>query len=90
MLQKTFGSRAPNIVLSEIRKDTEMQREKHKQGSQSNENLHKAMNVHIANLRLLAGAPDDLQATLPKQELTNCKCRESMEAVTCFCYNGIS
>ncbi|XP_071112236.1 tyrosine-protein phosphatase non-receptor type 23-like [Haliotis cracherodii] len=69
--QKTFGSRAPNIVLSEIRKDTEMQREKHKQGSQSNENLHKAMNVHIANLRLLAGAPDDLQATLPKQELTN-------------------
>ncbi|XP_041374588.1 tyrosine-protein phosphatase non-receptor type 23-like isoform X2 [Gigantopelta aegis] len=66
--EKNFGKKAPNIVLSEMRKECEAHLEKHKQGSQSNESLHKAMNIHITNLKLLAGPPEDLQKALPTAE----------------------
>ncbi|KAK3591678.1 hypothetical protein CHS0354_040598 [Potamilus streckersoni] len=63
--QKMFGKRTRNLVLSEIEKECGMFEEGHKKGSQSNNDLHKAMNAHINNLRLLSGPLDDLQKALP-------------------------
>ncbi|KAL3855251.1 hypothetical protein ACJMK2_014467 [Sinanodonta woodiana] len=63
--QKTFGKRRRNLVLSEIEKECGMFEEGHKKGSQSNNDLHNAMNAHINNLRLLSGPLDDLQKALP-------------------------
>ena len=39
--------------------------EGHKKGSQSNNDLHKAMNTHINNLKLLSSPLEDLQKLLP-------------------------
>ncbi|KAK6165357.1 hypothetical protein SNE40_022299 [Patella caerulea] len=66
--QKLMGNRTNNIILSEIRKETEICQEKHKQGTLSNENLHAAMNMHITNLRLLAGPPETILTSLPPSQ----------------------
>ena len=54
-----------SLVLPSLAKECEGHLEKHTQGSQLNSALHTAMNTHIANLRMLALPPDQLQAQLP-------------------------
>jgi len=55
--------------------------------AQSNEELHRAMEVHIANLRVLSQPLDELQKTLPSSadiprcEMLSCCCFD--EAFTC-------
>ncbi|KAL5005900.1 hypothetical protein ScPMuIL_017058 [Solemya velum] len=66
--QRMFGKRSLNVVLSEIRKECALYDEGHQKGSQSNNDLHKAMNTHITNLRLLGGPLEDLQKALPSLE----------------------
>ena len=63
--QKTFGKRATNVILGEISKEGQMFEEGHKKGSQSNSDLHKAMNTHINNLKLLSSPLEELQKLLP-------------------------
>ncbi|KAL4217444.1 Tyrosine-protein phosphatase non-receptor type 23 [Mactra antiquata] len=63
--QATFGKRNPNAILSEIAQECARLEEGHKIGSQSNNDLHKAMNTHINNLKLLSSPLDDLQKLLP-------------------------
>ena len=60
-----FGKRATNVVLGEITKECQMFEEGHKKGSQSNNDLHKAMNTHISNLKLLSSPLEELQKLLP-------------------------
>ncbi|CAC5365468.1 PTPN23 [Mytilus coruscus] len=66
--QKQFGKRSQNPMLPEIKKDCDRFQEGHKKGNQSNVDLHKAMNTHITNLKLLAGPLEDIKNHLPSLE----------------------
>ena len=63
--QSTFGKRSPNVILGEIAKEFQMFEAGHRKGSQSNTDLHKAMNTHINNLKLLSSPLEELQQLLP-------------------------
>ena len=71
--QKIFGKRRVNHVLEEIEKECKKYEEGLTKASLSNQELHKAMNTHISNLRLLSGPLEELQSTLPSVELERCK-----------------
>ena len=72
MLQKECGQR-PTKVMTEIRQEFSKYKEGHTKASKSNEELHKAMEVHIENIRKLAGPLDALQASLPSLKDSQCK-----------------
>lgn len=55
-------------MLPEIKKECSKFEEGHKKGNQSNIDLHKAMNAHITNLKLLAGPLEDIKNYLPSLE----------------------
>ncbi|KAI4891923.1 hypothetical protein NFI96_021899, partial [Prochilodus magdalenae] len=57
-------------VLAELRRDLEKYLEAHEKASFTNTELHRAMNLHISNLRLLGGPLDTLREALPKPQLT--------------------
>ncbi|XP_028837259.1 tyrosine-protein phosphatase non-receptor type 23 [Denticeps clupeoides] len=57
-------------ALSEIRRDLEKYLEAHEKASFTNTELHRAMNLHISNLRLLGGPLENLKEALPKPQLT--------------------
>uniref|UniRef100_A0A6Q2ZJL6 Tyrosine-protein phosphatase non-receptor type 23 n=1 Tax=Esox lucius TaxID=8010 RepID=A0A6Q2ZJL6_ESOLU len=55
--------------LAEIRRDLEKYMEAHEKASFTNTELHRAMNLHISNLRLLGGPLDALRDALPRPQL---------------------
>ncbi|TNN02847.1 hypothetical protein fugu_010334 [Takifugu bimaculatus] len=57
-------------VLAEIRRDLEKYMEAHEKASFTNTELHRAMNLHISNLRLLGGPLDSLKEALPRPQLS--------------------
>uniref|UniRef100_A0A672ZB53 Tyrosine-protein phosphatase non-receptor type 23 n=1 Tax=Sphaeramia orbicularis TaxID=375764 RepID=A0A672ZB53_9TELE len=57
-------------ALAEIRRDLEKYMEAHKKASFTNTELHRAMNLHISNLRLLGGPLDSLREALPRPQLS--------------------
>ncbi len=67
-LQEIYGSRSTNVITEEIRKDCSKYQEGLTKASQSNMELHKAMNTHITNLKLLSGPLEDLEKSLPSHE----------------------
>lgn len=71
--QQTFGKRQKIAGLEEIEKECKKYEEGLTKASLSNQELHKAMNTHISNLRLLSGPLDHLQHALPSVELERCK-----------------
>ncbi|XP_055760494.1 tyrosine-protein phosphatase non-receptor type 23-like [Salvelinus fontinalis] len=56
-------------TLAEIRRDLEKYMEAHEKASFTNTELHRAMNLHISNLRLLGGPLDALREALPRPQL---------------------
>lgn len=60
-----MGPRPPSIVQTEISREFHKYQEAHTRTNESNQVLHKAMTLHIANLRLLAQPLDLLQAKIP-------------------------
>ncbi|KAL0984833.1 hypothetical protein UPYG_G00147800 [Umbra pygmaea] len=56
-------------ALAEIRRDLEKYMEAHEKASFTNTELHRAMNLHISNLRLLGGPLDALRDALPRPQL---------------------
>ncbi|XP_071941772.1 tyrosine-protein phosphatase non-receptor type 23-like [Antedon mediterranea] len=66
---KEFSSK-PEFVVKDIGKELKKYKEGHTKASQSNTDLHKAMEVHLANIRLLAGPLEKLQEILPSQKAT--------------------
>nr|XP_054753045.1 tyrosine-protein phosphatase non-receptor type 23-like [Lytechinus pictus] len=62
--QKEFGTKSAKS-LGEMKKDLTKCRELHATASQSNAELHKAMQTHMENIKLLASPVETLQATLP-------------------------
>ncbi|XP_033856753.3 LOW QUALITY PROTEIN: tyrosine-protein phosphatase non-receptor type 23-like [Acipenser ruthenus] len=72
-LEEAVGKQAmPPLppALAELTKDLDKYMEVHEKASFTNTELHRAMNLHIANLRLLGGPLESLSAALPSPELT--------------------
>ncbi|XP_041100958.1 tyrosine-protein phosphatase non-receptor type 23-like isoform X2 [Polyodon spathula] len=72
-LEEVVGKQAmPPLppALAELTKDLDKYMEVHEKASFTNTELHRAMNLHIANLRLLGGPLESLSAALPSPELT--------------------
>lgn len=63
--QKQMGPRPPSIVQTEISREYHKYQEAHTRTNESNQVLHKAMTLHIANLRLLSQPLDVLQSKIP-------------------------
>uniref|UniRef100_A0A8C7X3C7 Protein tyrosine phosphatase, non-receptor type 23, a n=1 Tax=Oryzias sinensis TaxID=183150 RepID=A0A8C7X3C7_9TELE len=61
---------AQGQALAEIQKDLEKYMEAHEKASFTNTELHRAMNLHISNLRLLGGPLDSLREALPRPQLS--------------------
>uniref|UniRef100_A0A671LPQ8 Tyrosine-protein phosphatase non-receptor type 23 n=1 Tax=Sinocyclocheilus anshuiensis TaxID=1608454 RepID=A0A671LPQ8_9TELE len=57
-------------ALAELRRDLEKYLEAHEKASFTNTELHRAMNLHISNLRLLGGPLDTLREALPRPQLS--------------------
>ncbi|NWX88625.1 PTN23 phosphatase, partial [Nothoprocta ornata] len=66
------GPRAspPCPALAEVSKECSKYLEVHEKASFTNTELHKAMNLHIGNLRLLSGPLEQVRAALPAPALT--------------------
>ncbi|XP_030829593.1 tyrosine-protein phosphatase non-receptor type 23 [Strongylocentrotus purpuratus] len=62
--QLEFGTKSAKS-LEEMKKDLTKCKELHATASQSNTELHKAMQTHMENIKLLASPVETLQATLP-------------------------
>ncbi|XP_060756446.1 tyrosine-protein phosphatase non-receptor type 23 [Neoarius graeffei] len=56
--------------IAELRRDLEKYLEAHEKASFTNTELHRAMNLHISNLRLLGGPLDTLREALPRPQLS--------------------
>lgn len=61
-------------ALAEIRRDLEKYMEAHEKASFTNTELHRAMNLHISNLRLLGGPLENLKEALPRPQLSEGEC----------------
>nr|XP_034985695.1 tyrosine-protein phosphatase non-receptor type 23 [Zootoca vivipara] len=60
----------PSSGLAEVAKEWGKYMEVHEKASFTNTELHKAMNLHISNLRLLSGPLEQVRAALPTPSLT--------------------
>ncbi|KAM9288349.1 LOW QUALITY PROTEIN: tyrosine-protein phosphatase non-receptor type 23 [Cariama cristata] len=60
----------PSSGLAEVSKECSKYLEVHEKASFTNTELHKAMNLHIGNLRLLSGPLEQVRAALPSPALT--------------------
>ncbi|XP_036394745.1 tyrosine-protein phosphatase non-receptor type 23 [Megalops cyprinoides] len=72
-LEEVVGKQAvppPPPALVELRRDLAKYLEAHEKASFTNTELHRAMNLHISNLRLLGGPLDTLREALPHPELS--------------------
>ncbi|XP_028673299.2 tyrosine-protein phosphatase non-receptor type 23 [Erpetoichthys calabaricus] len=72
-LEEVMGKQGVTVApaaLAEIRKDLDKYMEVHEKASFTNTELHRAMNLHITNLRLLGGPLDNLRTALPKPDLS--------------------
>lgn len=77
-LQEGLGKLAPqqepppttSSGLADVAKEWAKYMEVHEKASFTNTELHKAMNLHISNLRLLSGPLEQVRAALPSPSLT--------------------
>ncbi|KAM6087150.1 LOW QUALITY PROTEIN: tyrosine-protein phosphatase non-receptor type 23 [Chlamydotis macqueenii] len=73
-LQELLGKPPPppqgSPALAEVSKECSKYLELHEKASFTNTELHKAMNLHIGNLRLLGGPLEQVRAALPSPALT--------------------
>ncbi|XP_036886491.1 tyrosine-protein phosphatase non-receptor type 23 isoform X3 [Sturnira hondurensis] len=74
-LLETVGPAGASVVVSkaelaEVRREWSKYMEVHEKASFTNSELHRAMNLHVGNLRLLSGPLDQVRAALPMPALT--------------------
>lgn len=67
------GLPARSAVLQEIQKELKKYEAAHQTASNTNTELHRAMNQHIPNLRLLQGSVEELRKSLPQPQLSQGK-----------------
>lgn len=75
-LQEAVGQAGANMAgskteLAEVRREWAKYMEVHEKASFTNSELHRAMNLHVGNLRLLSGPLDQVRAALPTPALTS-------------------
>lgn len=68
-----MGSRPPGIIATDLTREFTKYQEAHSKASDSNQNLHRAMTTHIANLKVLALPLSQLKQQIPSVELPNRK-----------------
>ena len=56
------------VIIEEITSELEKCKQAFEKASQSNSELHKAMDLHIQNLTLLASPLDEIKAALPNPQ----------------------
>ncbi|KAM6169718.1 tyrosine-protein phosphatase non-receptor type 23 [Rhynchocyon petersi] len=61
---------APKTELADVRREWAKYMEVHEKASFTNSELHRAMNLHVGNLRLLSGPLDQVRAALPTPTLS--------------------
>lgn len=66
--QQIIGKRPPSIVSTELSREANKYLEAHNKANESNQTLHKAMTLHLANLKLLSLPLDDLNKHIPSLE----------------------
>ncbi|XP_023951524.2 tyrosine-protein phosphatase non-receptor type 23 [Bicyclus anynana] len=79
--QKQMGPRPPSIVQTEISREYHKYQEAHARTTESNQVLHKAMTLHITNLRLLSQPLEVLQAKIPSIENIEGLDRDTMKVM---------
>ncbi|EMP29589.1 Tyrosine-protein phosphatase non-receptor type 23 [Chelonia mydas] len=70
LLGKPGSPPSPSPGLAEVSKEWAKYMEVHEKASFTNTELHKAMNLHISNLRLLSGPLEQVRTALPAPALT--------------------
>ncbi|XP_008828869.1 tyrosine-protein phosphatase non-receptor type 23 isoform X2 [Nannospalax galili] len=68
--QAGAGPSVAKAELAEVRREWAKYMEVHEKASFTNSELHRAMNLHVGNLRLLSGPLDQVRAALPTPALT--------------------
>ncbi|XP_046426773.1 tyrosine-protein phosphatase non-receptor type 23 isoform X1 [Neodiprion fabricii] len=63
--QVVLGKRPPSIVATDLTREANKYQEAHAKASESNQALHRAMTLHVNNLRILAQPLADLMAHVP-------------------------
>ncbi|XP_069698409.1 tyrosine-protein phosphatase non-receptor type 23 isoform X3 [Periplaneta americana] len=63
--QEIMGKRPPSIVATDLTREANKYQEAHAKASESNQTLHKAMTLHISNLKVLSLPLDELQKQIP-------------------------
>lgn len=69
--QELMGKRPPSIIATDLSREAAKYREAHNKANDSNQNLHKAMTAHVANLKILMQPLRELQKQIPSVELPN-------------------
>ena len=62
--QAVVGAR-PRSIVTEMEREARKYHEAHSIASESNLTLHKAMQLHVKNLKLLGSPMQDIQASIP-------------------------
>lgn len=60
-----MGNRPPSIIATDLSREYQKYMEAHNKASESNQNLHKAMTSHVANLKILALPLEEIQQQIP-------------------------
>lgn len=63
--QDTVGKRPPSIVATDLTREAKKYEEAHNKASESNHALHKAVTMHVKNLKVLSQPLADLMAHIP-------------------------
>ncbi|XP_032670554.1 tyrosine-protein phosphatase non-receptor type 23 isoform X2 [Odontomachus brunneus] len=63
--QEAVGKRPPSIVATDLTREAKKYEEAHNKASESNQALHKAITMHVKNLKILAQPLADLMAHIP-------------------------
>lgn len=66
--QQIIGKRPPSIVSTELSREANKYLEAHNKANESNQTLHKAMSLHLSNLKILCLPLDELQKHIPSLE----------------------
>lgn len=60
-----MGKRAPNMIVGELRRESNKYREAQQSAQDNNTALHRAITAHLPNLELLSKPLDQLTAAIP-------------------------
>ncbi|XP_012225664.1 tyrosine-protein phosphatase non-receptor type 23 [Linepithema humile] len=63
--QDAVGKRPPSIVATDLTREAKKYEEAHNKASESNQALHKAITMHVKNLKVLSQPLADLMAQIP-------------------------